>query len=129
MKKDADKPAEKILSLWVQPKASRNEVVGYQGELLRIRVTAPPSGGLANRMCCQLLAKAMGVAPSRIEIISGHSSRKKRVRVQDGDTTIFNRPPAAGNDVRKNGTAPVKKGVTSHLFKKVGDEQANLDKD
>jgi uncharacterized protein (TIGR00251 family) len=129
MKKDAPKPSEKILSLWVQPKASRNEVVGYQGELLRIRVTAPPTGGLANRLCCQLLAKTMGVAPSRIEILSGHSSRKKRVRVQDGDTTIFNRPPAARNNLGNNGKAPVKKGVTSHLFKKAGDEKARPDKD
>jgi len=113
MKKEDHKPAEKIINLWVQPKASRNEVVGYQGEFLRIRVTAPPTGGLANRLCCQLLAETMGVASSRIEIVSGHSSRRKRVRVQDGDTTIFDTPSAARNELGKKGKSLVKKRFKS----------------
>jgi len=89
MKKEGQKPSEKIINLWVQPKASRNEVVGFHGEFLRIRVTAPPTGGQANRLCCQVLAETLGIAPSRIEIISGHSSRKKKVRVQDGGTAAW----------------------------------------
>ena len=91
MKKEGQKPSEKILNLWVQPKAAHNEVVGFQGEFLRIRVTAPPAGGQANRLCCQILAETLGIAPSRIEIISGHSSRKKRVRVQDGGAVAWDR--------------------------------------
>ena len=89
MKKEGQKPSEKIVNLWVQPRASRNEVVGFQGEFLRIRVTAPPAGGQANRLCCRVLAETLGIAPSRIEIISGHSSRKKKVRVQDGGAVAW----------------------------------------
>lgn len=84
MKKEAKPSGERIINLWVQPRASRNEVVGFQGDLLRVRVTAPPAEGAANRLCCRLLADALKIAPSRVEIVSGHSSRKKKVRVQDG---------------------------------------------
>ena len=42
----------------VQPKASRNQVVGYQGEALRLRVTAPPEGGKANEAVVSLLAQS-----------------------------------------------------------------------
>ena len=82
MKKEGKGLAEKLLQLWVQPRASRNEIVGFQGDFLRIRVTAPPEDGEANRLCCRLVAEALGIAPSRIEIVSGHASRKKRVRIQ-----------------------------------------------
>lgn len=84
MKKEGKGLAEKFLQLWVQPRASRNEIVGFQGDFLRIRVTAPPEDGEANRLCCRLVAEALGIAPSRIEIVSGHASRKKRVRIQGG---------------------------------------------
>ena len=84
MKREDAEPPARFLNLWVQPRASRNEVVGFQGEFLRIRVTAPPEGGQANRLCCRLLAEKLGIAPSRIEIVSGHNARKKRVRIQDG---------------------------------------------
>jgi uncharacterized protein (TIGR00251 family) len=58
-------------------------VVGFRGEFLRIRLTAPPEGGQANRLCCRLLAETLNIAPSRVEIVGGHASRKKRVRIQD----------------------------------------------
>jgi uncharacterized protein (TIGR00251 family) len=90
MKKQAKILGQKILNLWVQPRASRNEVVGFQGDILRIRVTAPPAEGEANRLCCRLLAEALRIAPSRIEIVSGHASRKKKVRVQDAGDASWN---------------------------------------
>ena len=89
MKREEKSPPIKILNLWVQPRASRNEIAGFQGEFLRIRVTAPPEGGQANRLCCRLLAETLGIAPSRIEILSGHSARKKKVRVQDGGDVLW----------------------------------------
>ncbi len=88
MKRGDEDPPGRILKLWVQPRASRNEISGFQGEFLRVRVTAAPEGGQANRLCCRLLAETLGIAPSRIEIISGHNARKKRVRVRDeGDAS------------------------------------------
>jgi hypothetical protein len=84
MKREGEGRTGRILNLWVQPGASRNEIVGFQGDFLRLRVTAPPEGGQANRLCCRLLAERLGIAPSRIEIVSGHGARKKRVRITDG---------------------------------------------
>jgi len=89
MKREGGQSPERFLNLWVQPRASRSEVAGFQGEFLRVRVTAPPEGGQANRLCCRLLAETLGIAPSRIEIVSGHSTRKKRVRVQDGGDVLW----------------------------------------
>ena len=66
----------------VQPKASRNQVVGYQGEALRLRVIAPPEGGKANEAVVSLLAQALAIAKSRVRIVRGHSSRDKLVAVE-----------------------------------------------
>ena len=83
MKKDHRRVSETILSVWVQPRASRNEISGLQGEYLRIRLTAPPSEGKANYLLREVLAKALGISVSEVEILSGHNSRRKRIRVID----------------------------------------------
>ncbi len=59
----------------VQPKSSRNQVVGYRGDTLRLRVTAPPEGGQANEAVVSLLAQALDIAKSQIEIVRGHAAR------------------------------------------------------
>ena len=82
MKKEGNRVAEKILDLWVQPRASRNEILGYRDELLRVRVTAAPTEGEANRLCREVLAEALEIPPSGVEIISGGRARRKRVRVE-----------------------------------------------
>ena len=82
MKKEGNPIGEKILDLWVQPRASRNEILGYRNELLRVRVTATPTEGEANRLCREGLAEALRIPPSRVEILSGHRARRKRVRVE-----------------------------------------------
>ncbi len=65
----------------VQPKSSRNQVVGYRGDTLRLRVTAPPEGGQANEAVVSLLAQALDIAKSQIEIVRGHAARDKMVVV------------------------------------------------
>ena len=82
MKKKSMRVAEKTLDLWVQPRASRNEILGYRDKLLRVRVTAAPTEGEANRLCREVLAEALEVPPSRVEIIGGGRARRKRVRVE-----------------------------------------------
>lgn len=82
MKQERDRVSEKILDLWVQPRASRNEILGFRDEWLRVRVTAAPTEGEANRLCREVLAEALAVPPSRVEILSGHRARRKRVRVE-----------------------------------------------
>jgi len=66
----------------VQPRGSRNELVGLQGDALKIKLTAPPVEGAANRMCVEFLAKSLKVRKSDVEIIQGHSSRAKKVLVR-----------------------------------------------
>ena len=72
-----------FLHVRVQPRASRNEVVGWQGPALRVRVTAAPTDGRANRAVVDLLAAACGVAPSAVELVRGAASRDKLFRVGD----------------------------------------------
>ena len=65
----------------VQPKASRNQVDGYEEDILRLRVVAPPTEGKANAGIIALLAKTLGVSKSKLEIVRGHGSRDKVVSV------------------------------------------------
>ena len=65
----------------VLPRSRRDEVVGRHGDALKIRLTAPPVRGKANRALQEFLADQLGVSPSDVEILTGHTSRQKRVRV------------------------------------------------
>jgi len=80
---------EKILDVYVQPRASRNEILGYRDEILKMRVMASPTDGEANRLCREVLAKALGTSLSRVEILSGHKSRQKRLRVKQVDEVLW----------------------------------------
>jgi uncharacterized protein (TIGR00251 family) len=72
-----------VFTVHVQPRASRNEVCGSNGEELKLRLTAPPVDDAANRLCVEFLAKALGVAKSQITIITGAKSRHKTIRVSN----------------------------------------------
>jgi len=74
-------PPETRLTLEVRPRAGRDEIVGWQGTHLRLRVRAAPADGAANEAVCALLAERLGCARSRIEIVRGHAARTKVVRV------------------------------------------------
>jgi uncharacterized protein (TIGR00251 family) len=65
----------------VVPRSRRDEITGLYGEALKIRLTAPPVDGKANRALVELLADRLSVPRAAIEIISGHASRHKVVRV------------------------------------------------
>jgi len=70
-----------VFAVRVVPRAARNEIVGVDGETLKVKVTASPTKGEANRALVKLLAKFLGVRTSQIEILSGHKTRRKVVRV------------------------------------------------
>ena len=59
------------------PGARRDEVVGWLGDRLKIRVSAPPEGGRANQAICDLLASELGIRASAIAITRGTSSPEK----------------------------------------------------
>ena len=73
------------LLLLVQPRAGRTEVVGPHGEVLKIRLAAPPVDGEANEELVRFLAKVLGVAKGAVTIESGDTGRRKRVRVRGVD--------------------------------------------
>ena len=79
------------LKIRVQPKASKNEILGFRGDTLRVRVTAPPEGGKANDAVVSLLAQTLGLARSRVRITRGHASRDKLVVVEDWDAADLRR--------------------------------------
>jgi len=70
-----------VLTLHIQPRASRNAVCGVQGNALKVRLTSPPVDGAANKLCREFLADLFSVPPSAVEIVSGETARHKRVRV------------------------------------------------
>jgi uncharacterized protein (TIGR00251 family) len=70
-----------ILKVYLQPKSSKNEVVGPYRDGIKVKVTAPPVEGKANEALIRLLAKKFGISPSGIEIIKGLHSREKTLRI------------------------------------------------
>lgn len=71
-----------ILRLYIQPKASRDKIVGLHGDELKIAITAPPIDGKANAHLSKYLAKQFKVAKGLITIEKGEQGRHKQVRVQ-----------------------------------------------
>ncbi|ASO28330.1 DUF167 family protein YggU [Vibrio anguillarum] len=70
-----------ILKLYIQPKASRDSIVGLHGEEIKIAITAPPVDGKANAHLTKFLAKQFKVAKGLIEIEKGELGRHKQVRI------------------------------------------------
>lgn len=76
------------LRLHIQPGAKKTEVVGLHGEALKIRLAAPPVDGKANACLIAFLADQLGVAKASISLVSGDTSRAKRVRIDGGDPAL-----------------------------------------
>ncbi len=72
-----------ILKVYLQPKSSKNEIVGPFRDGIKIKVTAPPVEGKANEALIRFLAKELGISMSSIEILKGHRSREKTVRISE----------------------------------------------
>ncbi len=70
------------LKVRVQPKASQNQVKGYRGDTLFLRVTAPPEAGIANSAVVSLLAERLGIAKSKVRMIRGQAYRDKVVLIE-----------------------------------------------
>ena len=70
-----------VFKILVQPRAAKNQVAGLYGEAVKVRLTAPPVEGKANKACTAFLAKSLGVAKSAVEIVSGRTARAKTVKI------------------------------------------------
>ena len=70
-----------LLSVKLQPRASKNEIAPPLGDELKIKVTAPPVDAAANEALIELLAEKLGCARGRIELVRGHKSRHKTLKL------------------------------------------------
>ena len=71
-----------VLRVQVQPRASRDEVVGSHGDFLKIRITAAPVAGVANKHLLKFLAKKLKIPQSQLSIQSGARSKNKSISIQ-----------------------------------------------
>jgi len=65
----------------IVPGSSKNKIVGVYDDALKISITAPAVEGKANKKCIAYLAKCFDVAKSKIEIISGQTSKNKLIKI------------------------------------------------
>ena len=70
------------ITIRVIPRSSRSEIVGFEGDLLKVRLTSPPVDGAANTELVKLLSKKLHIAKSAITIVSGETARTKRLRIE-----------------------------------------------
>lgn len=70
-----------LISVKVVPNSSRDMIVGPLGDALKIKVAKPPEAGAANKAVASLLARTLGIAPSRVSVVGGHSQPYKQVLI------------------------------------------------
>jgi uncharacterized protein len=69
------------INIYVQPRASKTMVAGMHDGCVKVRLAAPPVDGAANAALIEFVAERLGLAKSRVRIVSGQTSRRKVVEV------------------------------------------------
>jgi len=72
----------RLVSVKVVPRSSKKGIAGIEGDVVKIKVTAPPVDGAANEQVIEIIAEAMKVRKSDVDIIRGSASRTKTVRIK-----------------------------------------------
>lgn len=72
-----------VLRLYIQPKASRDCIIGLHGDELKVAITAPPIDGKANAHLVKYLAKQFRVAKSQVLVEKGELGRHKQIKIID----------------------------------------------
>ncbi|EPP35427.1 hypothetical protein CP10139811_1012 [Chlamydia ibidis] len=81
-----------ILEVKVTPKAKENKVLGFEGDVLKVRVTDPPDKGKANDAVVSVLAKALSLPKRDVTLVSGETSRRKKILLPKSiQTELFKR--------------------------------------
>jgi uncharacterized protein len=70
-----------LLDVFVQPRAARDAVVGIHGTALKLKVRAAPVEGRANEATEKMIAGLLAIAPSQVSVVSGGTSRHKRLAI------------------------------------------------
>ena len=73
------------LAVHVTPRSGRDEISGWRGPELSVRVTVAPEGGKANAAVCEAVAKALGVPKSSVRVVRGDTARHKILRIDGVD--------------------------------------------
>jgi uncharacterized protein (TIGR00251 family) len=77
------------LKVKVVPGSSRDGIVGWLGDALKIKVTAPPEKGRANEAVVKMLAERLGLTTDAVAVVSGHSSASKVVAINGMDDEML----------------------------------------
>ena len=80
-----------VVSVKVQPNASKDRIVGEHADQIKIAVTVAPEKGKANKVVIKVLSRLLGVKSLDIEILSGETSRDKKVLIRNISEEEFNR--------------------------------------
>lgn len=78
-----------LLTLHIQPGAKKTEVVGLHGDAIKLRLAAPPVEGKANEALIDFLSRTLGLPKAHITLISGQTSRSKRIAIAGGDAKVI----------------------------------------
>ncbi len=84
----ASKESDRSITFMVKvlPRSSKTLIEGWEGDVLKVRVHAPPVEGKANAALIECLAAALEVPRSFVEILSGENARRKLIRVRGADS-------------------------------------------
>lgn len=86
------------IAVHVTPRSLRDEVAGWRGSELSVRVTVAPEGGKANAAACAVIARSLGIPKSAVHVARGDTSRHKQLEVEGVTaadiTRVFGEPPA-----------------------------------
>ena len=92
---DIDADGNVVLPVYVQPGAHRSAVAGRHGEAVKVRVAEPPERGRANAAVARLVADELGVRAGAVDVVTGRTSRRKRVLVRGVEPAAVDRWLAA----------------------------------
>ena len=88
----ADEEGSKIIiQVKVVPRSSRNQIVGREKGVFRVKLTSPPIDGKANKALRELLARRLGLSKDKVEVISGERSRMKSISIKGLSLEDINR--------------------------------------
>lgn len=77
-----EKAGNAVFLVQVLPRSSQCKLVGFQGDFLKIKITAPPVDGRANEECIRFLANVLGVKKDQVHIVGGLKAKKKTIAIK-----------------------------------------------
>jgi len=69
------------IQVQIQPKSSKDQIIGIHNGRLKIKISAPPVDGKANQALIEFMSKVLGVSKSKVEIVKGHTSKLKTLKI------------------------------------------------